>query len=268
MSDLKILILGAGGRMGGANIRAIHATKGAVLSAAVERAGSPHLGKDAAQLAGLEPQGVLIGDDLDKALADSDAIIDFTAPQVSIDVAKRAKGKTHVVGTTGWTAEQDAEIEAQAGHLTLVKSGNMSLGVNLLAALVEKAARALPKSFDIEVLEMHHRMKVDAPSGTALLLGEAAAKGRDVDLAEQAVRTRDGITGEREEGTIGFATLRGGTVTGEHDVIFAGEKERIKLGHIAEDRSVFAQGAIHAALWAKDKPAGLYSMIDVLGLEE
>lgn len=264
----KITVLGAGGRMGQANIRAIAQIDGAGLFSALERDGADTVGKDARALAGLEPSGVLITDKIDEALDGTDAIIDFTAPQVSIDFAKQAhaRGLVHVIGTTGWTAEEDAEISALSGDGRLVKAGNMSLGVNLLMGLVKKAAAALPVDFDIEVLEMHHRMKVDAPSGTALMLGQAAADGREIDLNDNSVRARDGITGAREPGTIGFSTMRGGTVIGDHSVVFAGSNERIELGHYAQDRSIFANGAIHASLWAQDKEPGLYSMADVLGL--
>ncbi|RWE05138.1 MAG: 4-hydroxy-tetrahydrodipicolinate reductase, partial [Mesorhizobium sp.] len=173
----------------------------------------------------------------------------------------------HIIGTTGCSADDDAKIAAAARHATIVKSGNMSLGVNLLAVLVEQAARALePQDFDIEILEMHHKHKVDAPSGTALLLGEAAAKGREIALEDNSVRVRDGHTGVRKPGTIGFATLRGGSVVGEHSVIIAGTGERITLSHQAEDRAIFARGAVKAALWARGRKPGLYSMRDVLGL--
>lgn len=264
----KITVLGATGRMGQAIIHAIAQIDGAALYSALEREGADAIGKDARALTGLEPSGVLITSNVDEALDGSDAIIDFTAPQVSIDCAKKAHalGLVHVIGTTGWTAEEDAEIASLSGNGRLVKAGNMSLGVNLLMGLVKKAAAALPEDFDIEVLEMHHRMKVDAPSGTALMLGEAAAEGREIDLASNAVRARDGITGAREPGTIGFATLRGGTVIGDHSVVFAGSNERIELSHHAQDRSIFANGAVHASLWAQDKAPGLYSMADVLGL--
>ncbi|MGJ8528670.1 4-hydroxy-tetrahydrodipicolinate reductase [Maritalea sp.] len=264
----KITILGASGRMGCANIRAISQIEGAQLYSGIERDGADAIGKDASVIAGLEASGVLITSDIDAALSGSDAIIDFTVPQVSIEYAKRAHklGLVHVIGTTGWTQEQDDQIANLSGNGRIVKSGNMSMGVNLLENLVKKAAAALPDDFDIEVLEMHHRMKMDAPSGTALMLGEAAAEGRDIDLADNAVRSRDGITGARETGTIGFATLRGGTVIGDHSVIFAGSYERIEIKHHAQDRSVFANGAIRASLWAQDKAPGLYSMADVLGL--
>src|SRR5690606_354657 len=193
----------------------------------------------------------------------------FTTPAATVEFAGYAAQAriAHIIGTTGCTPEDDAKIAAAARHATIVKSGNMSLGVNLLAALVEQAAKALgPEAYDIEVLEMHHRHKVDAPSGTALLLGEAAARGRDVALSEHSERGRDGITGARAPGAIGFASLRGGSVIGEHSVIFAGGGERIVLSHHAEDRSLFAAGALQAALWARGRKPGLYSMRDVLGL--
>ncbi|MEM9279105.1 MAG: 4-hydroxy-tetrahydrodipicolinate reductase [Pseudomonadota bacterium] len=269
MNDMNIAILGAAGRMGGALIRAINETGGLALSAAVEQPNSAALGKDSGILSALGENGVPVSDALDDALAAADAIIDFTSPVATVALAKKvgAHDCIHIIGTTGCTAEQDVEIAEAAQSATIVKSGNMSLGVNLLAVLVEQAAKALAASdFDIEVLEMHHKHKVDAPSGTALLLGEAAAKGREIDLSQNSVRTRDGITGAREDGSIGFATLRGGAVVGDHTVILAGIGERLELSHKAHDRSLFATGALKAALWAKDKPAGLYSMRDVLGL--
>ncbi len=255
--------------MGGAIIHALDQTSGAKLCAAVEQETSPAVGKDSGILAGLGENGIAVSSNLEEALSAADAVIDFTVPAATVALAAKvgAHNCIHITGTTGCTAEQDAEIAASGKSATIVKSGNMSLGVNLLAVLVEQAAQALSASdFDIEVLEMHHKHKVDAPSGTALLLGEAAARGRALDLAENSVRTRDGITGAREEGSIGFATLRGGGVIGEHSVILASNGERLELTHKAQDRSLFATGAITAALWAKDKPAGLYSMRDVLGL--
>ena len=269
MAPMKLVVLGAAGRMGRTLVTVIAETEGAVLSGAVEREGSEAIGQDAGLLAGIGTSGVLITDDIDAALAGADGIIDFTAPAASVAMAERAAGGAlvHVVGTTGCTTDQDAAIAASAERTPIVKSGNMSLGVNLLAGLVEKAARALgPDAFDIEILEMHHKHKVDAPSGTALLLGEAAAKGRGISLADNSVRVRDGHTGPRPEGTIGFATLRGGSVTGEHSVILAGEGERIEISHLATDRAIFARGAVRAALWAKDRAPGLYTMADVLGL--
>ncbi|MGD9916207.1 MAG: 4-hydroxy-tetrahydrodipicolinate reductase [Rhizobiaceae bacterium] len=268
-APMRLAVVGAAGRMGQALIRMIHETEGVTLGGAVERAGSPLLGRDAGMLAGIGEQGVLISDDPLPVFARADGVLDFTAPAATIEFAGYAAQAriAHVIGTTGCSAEDDAKIAAAARHTAIVKSGNMSLGVNLLAVLVEQAARALDAAdFDIEVLEMHHRLKVDAPSGTALLLGAAAAKGRDIALAERSVRVRDGHTGARVAGDIGFATLRGGSVIGDHDVILAGPGERITLSHHAEDRSLFARGAVKAALWAWRKKPGLYSMRDVLGL--
>ncbi|MBS9719069.1 4-hydroxy-tetrahydrodipicolinate reductase [Tianweitania sp. BSSL-BM11] len=266
---MRLVVVGAGGRMGQALIRAIGESAEAVLSGAVERQGSAAIGRDAGELAGVGSLGVIVSDDPLLVFAQADGVLDFTSPAATVEFAGYAAQAhiAHVIGTTGCSADDDAKILAAARHTAIVKSGNMSLGVNLLAALVEQAARALPAAdFDIEVLEMHHRHKVDAPSGTALLLGDAAAKGRAVDLNENSVRSRDGHTGAREAGTIGFATLRGGSVVGEHSVILAGAGERIALGHMAEDRSIFARGAVRAALWARGRKSGLYSMRDVLGL--
>ncbi|OQM76335.1 4-hydroxy-tetrahydrodipicolinate reductase [Pseudaminobacter manganicus] len=268
-SDMGLVVVGAGGRMGQALIRAVHDMPGARIAGAVERPGSPALGRDAGELAGIGPIGVEIGDDPLPVFARADGVLDFTRPAATVEFAGYAAQAriVHVIGTTGCTAEDDAKIAAAARHATIVKSGNMSLGVNLLAVLVEQAARALEaRDFDIEILEMHHRHKVDAPSGTALLLGEAAAKGRGIALADNEVRARDGQTGPRPEGAIGFAALRGGSVVGEHSVVLAGTGERITLGHQAEDRAIFARGAVKAALWAHGKKPGLYSMRDVLGL--
>ncbi|MDQ2634385.1 MAG: 4-hydroxy-tetrahydrodipicolinate reductase [Pseudomonadota bacterium] len=268
-ADMGLVVVGAAGRMGQALIRAIHSVPGATVAAAIERKGSPEIGQDAGQLAGVGALGVNISDDPLPAFARADGVLDFTAPAASVEFAGYAAQAriVHVIGTTGCEPQDDARIAAAARHATIVKSGNMSLGVNLLAVLVEQAAKALgPDDFDIEILEMHHRMKVDAPSGTALLLGEAAARGRSIGLAESSVRVRDGHTGAREPGTLGFATLRGGSVVGDHSVILAGAGERITLSHHAEDRAIFARGAVKAALWARGKKAGLYSMRDVLGL--
>jgi len=267
MPDLKVAIAGAGGKMGQANIRAVLQTPGLMLFSAFDRNGSAVAGKDAGELVGLENSGVLIGDSVEAALAGADAIIDFTAPANSVALAKLAaeRGLVHVIGTTGCTAEDDEAIakSAKAGG-RIVKAGNFSLGVNLLLGLVEQAARALP-GFDVEILEMHHNRKVDAPSGTALMLGEAAARGRNITLSDHSVRSRDGHTGAREDGTIGFAALRGGNVIGEHRVILAGPSERIELTHIADNRALFADGAMRAALWAQHQKPGLYNMADVLG---
>lgn len=266
MPDLKVAIAGAGGKMGAANIRAVAATPGMIVVSAFDRAGAPALGKDAGELAGTEARGVSITDDVAAALAGAEAIIDFTAPASSVALAGEAakRGLIHIIGTTGCSEADDAAIRAAAASARIVKAGNFSLGVNLLLGLVKQAAAALP-GFDIEILEMHHNRKVDAPSGTALMLGEAAARGRNLDLKTHSVRVRDGHTGPREEGSIGFATLRGGNVIGEHRVILAGPSERIELNHIADNRTLFAEGAVRAALWARDQRPGLYSMADVLG---
>ncbi|OEO32803.1 4-hydroxy-tetrahydrodipicolinate reductase [Devosia insulae DS-56] len=266
MSDLKVAIAGAGGKMGAANIRAIAATAGIRVVSAFDRAGAPALGKDAGELVGLEPLGVSITDDVAAALDAAEAILDFTAPANSVALAQEAakRGLVHIIGTTGCSEADDAAIREAAAGARIVKAGNFSLGVNLLLGLVKQAAAALP-GFDVEILEMHHNKKVDAPSGTALMLGEAAARGRNLDLKTHSVRVRDGHTGPREAGSIGFAALRGGNVIGEHKVILAGPSERIELNHIADNRALFADGAVRAALWVRDQRPGLYSMADVLG---
>ena len=230
--------------------------------------GAPEIGKDSGELAGLGPNGIAIADDPLPIFAKADGVLDFTVPAATVAFAELAAQAriVHVIGTTGLSADDEAKIKAAARHAVIVKSGNMSLGVNLLAVLVRQAAKALDADFDIEVLEMHHRHKIDAPSGTALLLGKAAAEGRGIDLAGHSVRVRDGHTGARKRGDIGFATLRGGSVVGEHSVFLAGEGEVIELAHKATDRAIFARGAVKAALWGRDRKPGLYSMADVLGL--
>jgi 4-hydroxy-tetrahydrodipicolinate reductase len=266
MSDLKVVIAGAAGRMGRTLIRALHETPGVALAGALEAEGHPDLGKDAGMLAGLAPANIALTDDALPLIAEAQAVIDFTSPRTSVELADLAAQAriVHVIGTTGFSNDDEARIRAAARHAVIIKSGNMSLGVTLLAALVKQAARALP-NFDIEIIEMHHRQKVDAPSGTALLLGRAATEGRNVSLDDVTAKTRDGL---REEGSVGFASLRGGTVVGEHEVVLAGAGERIVLSHVAEDRAIFARGAITAALWGKDKKPGLYTMTDVLGLPD
>ncbi len=267
---MRLVILGAGGRMGRSLIKAITEGHGALVHAAVERPGSPLIGTDAGTLAGTKAVGLPVTDGLDAALDKADGVIDFTTPAATALVAEKAaaRGLVHVVGTTGLGEEDFAGLRAAAARAVIVQSGNMSLGVNLLAALVKRVAASLGEDFDIEVLEMHHRMKVDAPSGTALMLGEAAAQGRDVPLAQRAVKSREGHTGIRRVGDIGFATLRGGSVVGDHSVIFAGPSERITLSHHAEDRGLFANGAVKAALWARGRTPGFYTMADVLGLTD
>ncbi len=268
MTDMKLVVAGAAGRMGRMLVAAVQATPGVTLAAALGRPGSAALGQDAGTLAGLGPIGVPVTEDALRAFVDADGVLDFTSPDATAHFAMLAAQAriAHVIGTTGLGEADLARLEAAGRHAPLVRSGNMSLGVNLLAALVRRTARSLGAEWDIEIVDTHHRRKVDAPSGTALLLGEAAAEGRGVSLSEAAVRGRDGITGAREPGTIGFAALRGGTVIGEHSVVFAGEGERIELNHRAEDRSLFARGAVKAALWARGRRPGLYSMADVLDL--
>jgi len=248
MADLKIGVVGVAGRMGCALVRMVDETPGCVVAGGIEREGSPALGKDLGDLAGIGTLGLEVGDNALELFVGLDAVLDFTVPEASVEFAAIAAQARiiHVIGTTGFSQEHEEKIKAAARHARIIKSGNMSVGVNLLSALVAQVAGILDDDFDIEVLEMHHRHKVDAPSGTALLLGEAAAKGRGIDLEEKSVRSRDGITGARKLGDIGFATLRGGSVVGEHTVIFASEGERIELVHKATDRSLFARGAVRA----------------------
>lgn len=265
---MRLVVTGAAGRMGRMLVAAIQATPGVRLAAALEREGSPALGQDAGALAGIGPAGVPVTDDALAAFVAADGVLDFTSPAATVAFAGLAAQAriVHVIGTTGLGADHLRDIEAASWHAPVIRSGNMSLGVNLLAAMAERVARALGEDFDVEIVEMHHRMKVDAPSGTALMLGEAVAAGRAVDLETHAVRSRDGHMGVRPDGAIGFATLRGGSVVGEHRVIFAGAGERVELVHLAEDRGIFARGAVRAALWGRDRKPGLYSMADVLGL--
>lgn len=267
-SDMKIAVMGAAGRMGRELIRAVHQIEGCTVAGGLETAGSSAVGTDVGELAGLPRLGVPVTCDALELIARVDAILDFTVPKATVEFAGLAANAriVHVIGTTGLSETDEAAIAAAGRHATIVKSGNMSLGVNLLAALTRKVAAALDADFDIEIVEMHHRMKVDAPSGTALLLGQAAAEGRKISLKDHSVRSRDGHTGARRTGDIGFATLRGGNVVGEHTVLFAGEGERIELTHKATDRGIFARGAVKAALWGRARKPGLYSMADVLGL--
>jgi 4-hydroxy-tetrahydrodipicolinate reductase len=270
MTEMRLVVVGVAGRMGQMLVRAIADTPGCQLVGAVERPHSVALGEDAGLIAGAGRACVTITSDVEAACAEADGILDFTAPHATLGFAKIAAERrlVHVVGTTGLGPDDFAALRTASARARIVQSGNMSLGVNLLAGLVRKVASTLGPDFDIEILEMHHRMKVDAPSGTALLLGEAAAEGRAIALDERSVRVRDGHTGPRGEGDIGFATLRGGSVVGDHTVIFAGVGERLELTHRAEDRGIFARGAVRAALWAASRPAGYYSMADVLGLSE
>ncbi|WP_208431732.1 4-hydroxy-tetrahydrodipicolinate reductase [Bartonella schoenbuchensis] len=268
---MRLAVVGANGRMGRALITALQHRKGVELCGVLVRKGSSFVGKDTSVLIGSNPLGIPITDDPEKAFSDAEGILDFSQPQATIIYADYAaqKGIVHIIGTTGFTKEEEAQIAISAMHTTIVKSGNMSLGINLLANLVKKAAKTLTfEEFDIEISEMHHSGKVDAPSGTALLLGNAAAEGRNVQFQDVYVSERKSSTGARKKGTIGFACLRGGTVVGDHSVIFAGPNEHIVLSHSAQERSIFANGALKAALWAKNHKNGLYSMLDVLNLND
>ena len=263
-----IVIMGASGRMGQMLVHTVLQSEHARLVGCVERPGHPWVGRDVGEAMGGPRMGLQVSDDAIDVIAQAQAVIDFTTPEATVATATlTAQARAvHVIGTTGFDAEHLEKIRTAARHAVIVRAGNMSLGVNLLAQLTRKVAAALDADFDIEVVEMHHRHKVDAPSGTALMLGRAAAEGRGVALDEVAERGRDGITGERARGAIGFASVRGGDVVGEHDVIFAGDGERIVLRHVATDRAIFARGALKAALWGQDKKPGEYDMLDVLGL--
>jgi 4-hydroxy-tetrahydrodipicolinate reductase len=268
MSDCRIGVVGAAGRMGRVLLRLAATTPGYSLAAGSERPGAAELGRDLGSLAGIEALGLTLGDQAEAVFAASDAVLDFTTPSATLAHAAlaAAAAKAHVIGTTGIDAAGEAKLAEAARHAPIVYAGNMSLGVNLLAEMVTQVARALDPAWDIEIVEMHHRHKVDAPSGTALLLGRAAASGRKVALDETADRGRDGITGARKPGAIGFVALRGGDVVGEHSVIFATEGERVELTHKATSREIFARGALRAARWAAGRKPGLYAMKDVLGL--
>ena len=269
MSAMRLAIAGAGGRMGRTLTRIIHENPNCEVAGGLEPAGSPFLGQDMGLLAGIGDIGIGISDSPLELALSIDGVIDFTVPAATVSLSEiTAQARiVHVIGTTGFSKEDEAAINAAGRHARIVKSGNMSLGVNLLANLVKQVAASLDEDFDIEVLEMHHRHKVDAPSGTALLLGQAAADGREIDLDTRSVKSRVGHTGARTNGDIGFATLRGGSVVGEHSIMFAGPDEQIMLTHKAQSRDIFANGAVKAALWAQNQNSGLYSMMDVLGIE-
>ena len=253
--------------MGRALVRQLHEMPNCTISGGTEPEGSPFLDADIGELAGIGKLGIPITRDPLELFVRSEGVLDFTTPEATAEHATlSAQARiVHVIGTTGLSHEQEDRVQAAARHAVIVKSGNMSLGINLLALLVRKAAAILDADFDVEILEMHHRMKVDAPSGTALLLGQAVAEGREIALDKHSARSRDGHTGVRKRGDIGFAALRGGDVVGDHTVIFAGPGERLEFSHRASDRVLFARGAIAAALWGRGKPPGLYSMEDVLG---
>lgn len=270
-NGIRVAVAGAGGRMGRVLVEAVVAHPGLVLAAALDVSGSPALGRDAGEACG-RATGVLVAADVDAALARADVLIDFTRPEGTLaHLAACARHRVAaVVGTTGLDAAQKDALAGFGRAVPIVFAANMSVGVNVLLSLVESAARALGPAFDIEIVEMHHRHKVDAPSGTALRLGEAAAAGAGVALSDHAVYTRQGVTGERKPGTIGFATLRGGDVVGEHVVVFAGTGERLELAHRATSRQLFANGALRAVEFAAGKRArgehGVFDMPEVLGL--
>jgi 4-hydroxy-tetrahydrodipicolinate reductase len=269
MTDLPgIVITGASGRMGQMLVREVMASDKAQLVGAIEHERHPWLGRDIGEAMGIGTLGVLVESDPLESFARAHAVIDFTAPEATLGFAKYAAQArvVHVIGTTGMDEAQIAKLEPASRHAVIVRAGNMSLGVNLLTQLTRKVAEALDEDYDIEVIEAHHNQKVDAPSGTALMLGEAAAEGRGMALRDVADRGRDGHTGKRMRGNIGFTAIRGGDIVGEHDVMFAAAGERIILRHVATDRSIYARGALKAALWGQGKAPGQYDMIDVLGL--
>ncbi|MGH6884942.1 MAG: 4-hydroxy-tetrahydrodipicolinate reductase [Geminicoccales bacterium] len=265
---MKVGIVGCAGRMGQMLVRTVAASDRCLVVGGSERSGASVVGKDLGLVAGIDALGVSVTDDPSDLFAHADAVLEFTSPSATVQHAEIAakKKKIHVVGTTGFESPQLAALNRAAKHTAIVLAPNMSVGVNLLLRMVQQMAHALDTEWDIEVLEMHHRGKVDAPSGTALALGRAAAAGRDVDLDHVAKRVRDGITGARRRGDIGFAVLRGGDVVSDHRVIFAIDGERVELSHVATNREIYARGALRAALWAQGRPPGLYTMADVLGL--
>ncbi|MFZ2302221.1 MAG: 4-hydroxy-tetrahydrodipicolinate reductase [Gallionella sp.] len=268
MSKIKIAIAGSGGRMGRALLEGVAQADDLVLHAALEHGASPLIGKDAGELFGA-PCGVRISADAQAALQGADVLIDFTRPEGTLhhlDICRKL-GVNMVIGTTGFNAQQKAQLGAAAQQIGIVFAPNMSVGVNLVFKLLETASRVLAHGYDIEIIEAHHRHKVDAPSGTALGMGEVVARTLGRDLAQCAVYGREGVTGERDPSTIGFATVRGGDIVGDHTVLFAGTGERVEITHKASSRATFALGALRAARYLKSNPAGLYDMQDVLGLK-
>ncbi len=268
MADFRIGVTGCAGRMGQMLVREIIGTKGCAFAGGTEAHGSPFIGRDIGELAGVGPLQVKVGGDARALFTGADAVVDFTAPAASVAHARLAAelGKVHVIGTTGLSAADLQAIDEAATKAVIVRSPNMSLAVNLLEALTERVAASLGPDYDIEIFEIHHKHKVDAPSGTALAFGQAAARGRQIRLDTVAVRGRDGHTGARVPGAIGFTSARGGSEVGDHVVMFCGEGERIEIAHKATSRRGYASGAVRAALWARGKAPGLYSMKDVLGL--
>lgn len=266
---MKIGIIGCAGRMGKTLVQTVAGHASCKLAGGTEYAASPAIGQDVAQVAGLEPCGIKILASAEELIKNADAVIDFTTPENTLNTAALVAkhGKILVAGTTGFDTAQQAELKNHANKTPIVWSSNMSIGVNLLFAMVEQMVGILGPDYDIEILEMHHRHKKDSPSGTALSLGEAAAKGRKVHLKDVARYSRDGIIGERPIGEIGFATLRGGSVIGDHTVIFASDDDRIEITHKSSSRGIYARGAVQAALWAQNQKPGLYSIQDVVKLK-
>ncbi len=270
MGEMKMAVVGCAGRMGTNLLRVIEETEGAAIGGGSERPGHDLIGRDIGAALDGRDRGAVIVDNAKDLFDSADVVLDFTVPEATVEHARlaAASGTILLAGTTGLDAEQEAAVTAAAAKTAIMRAANFCVGVNLLEQLAKCAAAVLDPDFDIEIVEMHHRHKVDAPSGTALMLGQAAAVGRGVAHDEVADRGRDGITGARARGAIGYAALRGGNVAGEHSVIFAADNERIELTHKATDRIIFAKGAIRAALWCRGKPPGLYSMLDVLGFTE
>ncbi len=265
---LKIGIAGVAGRMGRMLVATVDSTAGTELAAGSERSGSPEEGRDIGEIAGIDPCGIAVTTDPAALFGTSDVVIDFTSPDTTmahLDLAV-STGTSMVIGTTGMDAGQRDRLAAAGEKVSLVYAANMSLGINLLLGLTRQVAAALDEDYDIEIVEIHHHHKKDAPSGTALALAEAAAAGRGVNLDDVADRGRDGLTGARRRGDIGLAALRGGDIVGDHTVIFAGQGERIEIGHQATSRAIYSNGAVKAALWLQGRPPGLYGMADVLGL--
>jgi 4-hydroxy-tetrahydrodipicolinate reductase len=270
MANLKIGVLGCGGRMGQVLLVQIAAAPDIQIAGGTEPEGSDWIGRDLSEVADIDHAGITVSDNPAGLFADSDAVIDFTAPVATARHATMAaaNGTPLVIGTTGNYGKEEAALVEAASQVAIVRAANMSLGVNLLISLAGRAAAALGEEFDIEISDIHHRYKVDAPSGTALALGQAVALGRGVDHNQMAVRGRDGFTEERKPGQIGYGVFRAGNVAGEHTVIFAADDERIELTHRAGSREIFARGALTAARWLQGKAPGLYGMSDVLGLAD
>ncbi len=269
MTAMRVCVAGAAGRMGRELIEAIAASGDLRLTGALEAAGSASIGRDAGEMIGAAKSGVAVSTDAEAALSASDVLIDFTRPEPTLaHLALCArKGVKAVIGTTGFSAVQKESIQRAAQSVAIVFAPNMSVGVNLTFKLIELAAQVLREGYDIEVIEAHHRHKVDAPSGTAVRMGEILAKALNRSLEHDAVYGRQGVTGERKAATIGFATIRGGDIVGDHTALFAGTGERVEITHRASSRATFAQGALRAARWLADKDAGLFDMQDVLGLK-